>query len=456
MTRAEPLYFGPEARPLFGWLHHAAAPSRLGVVLCKPFGYEAICAHRVLRHFAEGAAAAGLPALRFDYDGTGDSAGDDREPGRLEAWIASIGHAVDTLRAQAHVERVALVGVRLGALLAALAAERRDDVDGLVAIAPIVSGKAYVRELRALQQTTALQSAPTSAVIEEGVQPALGFLLTASTKAELSAVDLTCVPRAPAPAALLLERDDLPGDEGWPERLAALGVAVERRRLPGYVDMVLGAEFAQVPEEMLRATNEWLAARAARLGAPDAPRPAPPPPRREARFADVVERTELVDDAGRLFGILSTSAAPPASTSASRAAGPRSATPSCASTSPASATASPRRGGARTSSTPTKRATTSGRAWPSCAASPASPRCTRSASARAATTPSRRPSRACRSTASCSSTRSRSSTSPIVPSPRPRTRSSSRPRATSAACATSRPGRSSSAAASICASRATR
>ena len=94
MTRAEPLFFGPEARPLFGWLHRAPAPSRLGLVICPPFGYEAICTHRVLRHFAEAAAAAGVPALRFDYDGAGDSAGDDRDPVRLSAWVASVGRAV--------------------------------------------------------------------------------------------------------------------------------------------------------------------------------------------------------------------------------------------------------------------------------------------------------------------------------------------------------------------------
>ena len=35
-------------------------------MLCKPFGYEAICAHRGLRAFANSAAALGVPTLRFD------------------------------------------------------------------------------------------------------------------------------------------------------------------------------------------------------------------------------------------------------------------------------------------------------------------------------------------------------------------------------------------------------
>jgi pimeloyl-ACP methyl ester carboxylesterase len=313
MTRGEPFYFGPEARPLFGWLHRAPAPARLGLVICNPFGYEAICTHRVLRHFAQATSAAGFPTLRFDYDGTGNSAGDDRDAARLAAWIASVWHAADALRAQAGVERVVFLGVRLGALIATLAAGKRDDVDSLVVIAPVVAGKAHVRELRALQMSTATLQRPPGVVDEEGVQPALGFPLTASTKADLSAVDLAQLERPPAPALLLLERDDLAPDETWPQRLAAQCVAVERRRVAGYVEMMLGAENAKVPAEIVGATTEWLGARAARLAAPPRAFAAAPTPeaRRRARFGDVVETPERIDDAGRLFGILSTPASPP-------------------------------------------------------------------------------------------------------------------------------------------------
>jgi alpha/beta superfamily hydrolase len=85
--KPEPLYFGSEVRARSGWLHRGVGPSSSGVVICNPFGFEVICAHRTLRHLADSLAGAGLPTLRFDYDGTGDSAGDDRDPKRLEAWI---------------------------------------------------------------------------------------------------------------------------------------------------------------------------------------------------------------------------------------------------------------------------------------------------------------------------------------------------------------------------------
>ena len=66
---SHPIYFGDEDQPLFGWFHPAAAIVRdIGVVLCPALGREANFAHRTLRHLAEASAAAGLPALRFDYN----------------------------------------------------------------------------------------------------------------------------------------------------------------------------------------------------------------------------------------------------------------------------------------------------------------------------------------------------------------------------------------------------
>src|SRR5215207_7942519 len=88
---ASRIVFGPTERPCVGWLHIPPADVRVretGLVLCNPFGHEAICAYRSLRHFAHALAAQGIPSLRFDYDGTGNSAGSDRDPGRLNAWIS--------------------------------------------------------------------------------------------------------------------------------------------------------------------------------------------------------------------------------------------------------------------------------------------------------------------------------------------------------------------------------
>jgi pimeloyl-ACP methyl ester carboxylesterase len=297
-VRPEPFFFGPPERPLFGWLHRAAPATAPGLVVCNPFGYEAICAHRSLRHIALAAAAAGAPALRFDYDGTGDAAGGDRDPGRVAAWRASIGAAVDALRAATGVPRVVLLGVRLGATLAALAALERQDAAGLVMIAPIVAGSAYLRELGALQMALGLPDPPAGAPPNDGEQEATGFLLTAETRCALMGTDLTSLPRAPAREILLLDRDDMPAPARLSEAWRGLGAAVDHRRLPGYVEMMLDPHRAAVPAAMVRAVVDWLRAR-----------PGPPAARPGARLAadaeigGVGERALFIDDAAR-FGVL--------------------------------------------------------------------------------------------------------------------------------------------------------
>ena len=50
----QPVYFPSGDRTLFGWLHpgHGKSCAPVGVVICKPFGFEAMCAHLSTRAFA--------------------------------------------------------------------------------------------------------------------------------------------------------------------------------------------------------------------------------------------------------------------------------------------------------------------------------------------------------------------------------------------------------------------
>jgi len=271
---AVPLYFESAAHRLFAWLHRPAvqAAPGLGLVICKPFGYDALCAHRSMRAFAEAAVELGVPALRFDYRGTGDSDDTDPAADQIDLWRQDVVAAVSELRRQTGVQRVCLLGFRLGALLAILAAAGSEAVKAVMVVAPVLSGRRYLRELR----TTQLAAAEPGTVIRNdpqapgaGAMEVSGFSLSAATVAHLSQLDLSAPGEPPASDVLIIDRDDLPGARGWSESLAALGVRTRYVALPGFVEMVMTApHLAVIPQSMLAAMREWLRSLQGAVSAP--------------------------------------------------------------------------------------------------------------------------------------------------------------------------------------------
>ncbi|WP_321961121.1 serine aminopeptidase domain-containing protein [Paraburkholderia sp. J7] len=244
----------------FGWLHPALG--RHGVVLCNPFGYDALCTHRGWRRLAERLAASGMPVLRFDYPGAGDSLGDEEDPGRVEAWIESIAAAVRHLRERTGVAQVSLCGLRLGATLAALAGERIGDIDGLVLLSPALSGRNYLRELRAHRQSwlstpagmTADPIPETAAYVE-----AFGFGLHGDDIARLGAVDLRADTKAPARRVLLLDASDRARAGALVDHYVAHGVEVERQSFDEADRFMVEALYSEEPVVAFDAVTQWLA-----------------------------------------------------------------------------------------------------------------------------------------------------------------------------------------------------
>lgn len=153
-----PMLIGSQARPLHA-IYTAAAGRRRrrAVVFCPPFRDEGTNAHRTGRVLAQRLAASGAEALRFDYFGSGESAGDDEELS-VGSAVEDALTAVDEALALAKVRHVTLVGLRAGALVAALAAPRARAVDRLVLWEPVVDDY----ELTALPPRTLLLVAADS------------------------------------------------------------------------------------------------------------------------------------------------------------------------------------------------------------------------------------------------------------------------------------------------------
>jgi pimeloyl-ACP methyl ester carboxylesterase len=234
---------------------------------------EVGCAHRAalrmggylllspLRFLARTLAASGLPVLRFDLPGTGDSSGDALDSALLEAWIQSVGDAAAELRAATGVEDVAVVGIRLGAMLAVSAAARGSNLQDLVLWGPTATGRAMLRELRAFSSMERLEYPNGDTTAPQPI-PGLeigGFLIAPETQRALETLALSALPDMRGWRALLLSRDDLPPDAKLVRALESSGCTVELGTGSGYAAMMALPHEAIPPAATGRLIVEFLA-----------------------------------------------------------------------------------------------------------------------------------------------------------------------------------------------------
>ena len=197
-----PLLLAAAGHTCAAWWHAPApdaAPARLAVVLASSWGQDDMSAYVGLRALALRLADAGLGVLRFEWADAGDSSAPTGTTGVAEA-LAAFAAAADAARARSGGARLAFVGLRLGALLAAHAAAARDDVDGLVALLPVATGNAFVREQILLGASAGLANDA-----DGGVQLA-GFVLPPGRAAEIAALRWPLAAAHPMRAAWLLDR----------------------------------------------------------------------------------------------------------------------------------------------------------------------------------------------------------------------------------------------------------
>ena len=249
-----PLWFGPQDRPLFGWLHLPESGEASGaVLLCPTIGIEAVNARYAYMYLAGRLADAGLACFRFDYDGTGDSAGQQNDPDRVQAWLNSIQLAMELVGGLG-TDRIGVVGLRMGATLVAESfGSGPAVVDDLVLWDPCASGRSFLREQSALRAFALGREAAGDGSVETP-----GLVYEKDTVADMSPLAIANGNGPLAARVLVLTRTGRNGDRRANERLAL--PHAERTSIVGQEELVdVLPDAAKIPETTVTTIVEWLA-----------------------------------------------------------------------------------------------------------------------------------------------------------------------------------------------------
>lgn len=189
-------FFGEKNRQLLG-LHHApdGRAKSIAVLCCHPGPQEYMRTYRAVKNMADGLSRAGIHVLRFDWSGTGDSAGHLRDA-TLDTWQEDLALAAEELLDLSGARKLAIVGLRLGASLAALAcAKGAVAARELLLWDPVVRGRDWLESAWRAHQWHLDQYR-----VELSPDPGalLGGALSAAMRSDLESLDLEkiSVPRA--------------------------------------------------------------------------------------------------------------------------------------------------------------------------------------------------------------------------------------------------------------------
>ena len=244
-------WFGNEASPLFGTLHvPAGGTARGGVVLCPPIGKEHVDSYRGLMLLAQKLCAQGMLVLRFDYLGTGDSSGEQTREDAVQIWESSVVEAAEFLQS-CGVREITLVGLRVGALVATSAASRIRDMTTLVLWDPVIRGRTFVQQQKALNRLTAAPDA------DDPLIPLVGMSVHPLAAQRLSGMNLTALPIDPSIRVLVASRPEH-ADTARVRQLVE-SLSADHMNIDGQAPFIEPADFAvQIPWHTVSSLAQWI------------------------------------------------------------------------------------------------------------------------------------------------------------------------------------------------------
>lgn len=228
------------------------------VLFAAPWGLEEMCTRKFFRILAEGLALKGIASLRFDYAGTGDSLKDSAAVTELQRWLDGFAAAAGQLKLFSGCERVVIVAQGIGAAVAVKALNIVGGFDAAVFLAPVVSGRSYLREMSVLSQMINDRLDLGEASPTGGGLTVAGLAMSESLATDIKRIDLTRLDRISLRHALVFSRTERPADSAFADHLRKLGVEVRQEPFDGYAKLASNPTLAVVPEEVVSRLVGWV------------------------------------------------------------------------------------------------------------------------------------------------------------------------------------------------------
>lgn len=232
---------------------------RTGVVLIEDWGYEGLCARRSMRLLAELLARDGYPVLRFDLPGMGGSVLAPEAVSGIDMLDAALDAAIEALQRETGAEQIVLVGLGLGTLLAGRRmARNRQGIGALVLMAPLLSGRLYLREAQIRGAMIAERTRIAPELPDGAAMSVAGLVLSEGLSRDIRAASLGEAAIPCACPVMCLPRPGRTGEEDFAAALLANCTGAASIPFAGYDDLVTDPTLSAPPLAELAAIGTWV------------------------------------------------------------------------------------------------------------------------------------------------------------------------------------------------------
>ena len=263
-----PFYFGDSGKQLYG-VYDPPRSNELcdaGVLLCYPMAQEYMRCHWASRQLVNRLSRAGMHWMRFDYYGTGDSAGVASDA-VLDQWRSDISTGLTELKDISGASKVSLVGLRFGAAIAATAPVKSHRIRKLVMWDPVVSGSSYLNSLREMHESLLNRLRRLHSKREQhplhGMEELIGFRYSDRMIADIEAINLLEVTEFSATDIYLFVSEQRQEYEQLRDHLQSLGLLKAYQLVPNTGDWnnVHKFDSALIASDAINAISSELAAK---------------------------------------------------------------------------------------------------------------------------------------------------------------------------------------------------